>query len=72
MKTYCCLEQITTHIKEEYDKRTEWNLTELQQAINKEVRVFEAELITGHPAYSSHPTVAFHASICNQQSYRTA
>ncbi|XP_065894502.1 uncharacterized protein [Dysidea avara] len=39
----------------------EWNLTDLQQAIKKEVRVFEAELMTGHSPHGSHPTAAFYA-----------
>ena len=39
----------------------EWNLADLQQAIKKDVRVFEAELMTGHPPHCSHPTAAFYA-----------
>ena len=39
----------------------EWNLTDLQQAIKKEVRMFEAELMTGHSPHGSHPTAAFYA-----------
>jgi len=38
----------------------EWNLSDLQQAIKKEVKVFEAELMTSHPPHGSHPTAAFH------------
>ena len=33
----------------------EWNLTDLQQAIKKEVRVFEAEVMAGHSPHGSHP-----------------
>jgi len=41
----------------------EWNLTDLQQAIKTEVRVFEAELVTGNSTQNSHPTAAFHVGI---------
>ena len=39
----------------------EWNITELQEAIKKEVRVFESELLAGHLPQGTHPTATFHA-----------
>lgn len=41
----------------------EWSLTDLQQAIKIEVRVFEAELMSGNSTQNSHATAAFHAGI---------
>ena len=38
----------------------EWNLRDLQEAIRKEVSVFESELVTSHLPQSLHPTAAFH------------
>lgn len=39
----------------------EWNLNDLQEAIRKEVRVFESEFTTNHFPQSLHPTATFHA-----------
>ena len=44
----------------------EWTLRDLQEAIRKEVRVFESELVTSHHPQSLHPTAAFHAGATNQ------
>ena len=34
--------------------RNEWNLRDLQEAIQKEVRVFESEFVTSHPPQNLH------------------
>ena len=34
--------------------RNEWNLRDLQEAIRKEVRVFESEFVTSHPTQNLH------------------
>ena len=39
----------------------EWNLNDLQEAIRKEVRVFESEFVTNHLSQTPHPTATFHA-----------
>ena len=44
----------------------EWTLRDLQEAIRKDVRVFESELVTSHPPQSLHPTAAFHTGVTNQ------
>ena len=41
----------------------DWSLTDLQQAIKKEVRVFEAEIMTGNSPSGIHPTAAFHTGL---------
>ena len=38
----------------------EWNLSDIQEAIRKEVRVFESELVTSHLPQNLHPTATFH------------
>ena len=40
----------------------ELNLTDLQEAVRKEIRVLESELINGHLHQSLHPTAAFYTS----------
>ena len=40
----------------------EWNLTDLQEAVRKEIHVLESELIYGHLHQSLHPTAAFYTS----------
>ena len=40
----------------------EWNLTDLQEAVRKEIHVLESELINGHLHQSLHPTAAFYTS----------
>ena len=40
----------------------EWNLRDLQEAIRKEIRVLESEVINGHPPQNLHPTAAFYTS----------
>jgi len=39
----------------------QWNLSDLQEAIRKEVRVFESELGTNYTPQNLHPTATFHA-----------
>ena len=41
----------------------DWSLTDLQQAIKKEVRVFKAEIMTGNPPSGIHPSAAFHTGL---------
>ena len=48
------------NIVREYDSN-EWNLNDLQQAIRKEVRVFESEFVTNPLSQTPHPTATFHA-----------
>ena len=43
----------------------EWTLRDLQEAIQKDVQVFESELVTSHPPQSLHPTAAFHTGATN-------
>ena len=39
----------------------EWNITELQEAIKKDVKVFKSELLAGHLPQGTHATATFHA-----------
>ena len=48
--------------------RNEWNLRDLQEAIRKEVRVFESELATSQPPQNLHPTATFHTGATNNPS----
>ena len=52
--------------------RNEWNLRDLQEAIRKEVRVFESELVTSHPPQNLHPTGTFHTGTTNNPSQPNA
>ena len=52
--------------------RNEWNLRDLQEAIRKEVRVFESELVTSHPPQNLHPTATFHTGATNNPSQPNA
>ena len=38
----------------------EWNLNDFQEAMHKEVRVFEAKVMNSHLSQSFHPTTAFY------------
>ena len=45
--------------------RNELNLRDLQETIQKEVRVFKSELVTSRPPQHLHPTVIFHTGATN-------
>ena len=56
------LPQKTRKNKARGHNSNEWNLTDLQEAVRKEIRVLESELINGHLHQSLHPTAAFYTS----------
>ena len=53
---------IIKNMAREHDSN-DWSLTDLKQAIKKEVRVFEAEIMTVNSPSGIHPTTAFHTGL---------